>query len=122
MRDDEDGQIGRAVIGAVMRQILGAGRAITAHREVTLEQAALPAGGAAPAPAAQHRRAQRAVIVQSGGQVGHRRSPVPESFSTSHGRGKSRIAACDGIPHACRFIGIGRHGSPPGHWTERNDR
>jgi len=53
--ENQDGEIGRRIIGAVMVECLAAARAGVLHLEVAPEERALAAGRAAPQGANQHR-------------------------------------------------------------------
>src|SRR5437016_9998388 len=53
--DDQDRKVGRRVVGAVVMQRLAAARAAVPDLEISPEQAALAAAGAALREAAQHR-------------------------------------------------------------------
>ena len=69
MAHDQDGQIGRAVIGALVVQRLAADGAAFADLEIAAQERAGPAGRAATAPAAQHGGAERAVFEKILAQV-----------------------------------------------------
>lgn len=55
MPDDQDCEVGRAIIGAVMVQILSAGRTVFIYFQVAREQGPLTTIGTRPAKAAPHR-------------------------------------------------------------------
>ena len=60
MPDDQDGQVSRAIVGAVMVQIFAANRAFIANFQITVQQRSGTAIGATPPPPAHHRRFYRA--------------------------------------------------------------
>ena len=52
--DEQNGQIGRAVIGAVVVELLAADGAVVIHLKIAAQQLPAPARGAFATPAAQH--------------------------------------------------------------------
>jgi hypothetical protein len=71
---DQDGDIGRAIIGAVVVQFAAADRAAVAHSEIAAHHRALAAVRAAPMPAAPNGRPEGTLfgVKLGGGGVGHR--------------------------------------------------
>ena len=134
---DQNGQISRAVIGAMVHQILPTDRTMVADLQITFEHGTRPAVWAFPAPAAFQRapdvpvfdqfirycwvsfRVGRAVAIRT--PLSHRNSPETPKTRCARRGVSNKCSTSDGTPPAPRKTHInGLRGGPKPNEKVRN--
>ena len=110
MPDDQDGQIGRTVIGALVIQRLVADRAIVAHLQIALQHRPRAASRAAAHPAAPQRRPERALGLFCGRQGLGGRKGLGGGKGLARGKG---LGSRKGLGGGKRHHGSGTKKSSP---------